>query len=320
MNNGIIQSANNCNEQAAVTKQELYDYKKRLNIAIQSAGICVFEVDIKKQLYTFFENSEAIFGVSGEQILQELRSFSELPPAEYQQKVTEYFVHPDDTEQVERAFASIFAGKSTSYEARMRASNSSYIWCKLDVTPMTEPDGTMKMIGIISDIQAIKEQIDSLTKETWLDSFTRLYSKNRFAQVCQRILCEAPTEPMALFIFDLDNFKAINDTLGHQVGDEVILSIADSLRSNIAKQHIVGRFGGDEFILLLRNTTAEEAVQAAQALLTTVDNDYQVTKSIGIALYPQSADNYEALLSRADEALYQAKRTKNTYAVSDTHC
>lgn len=160
-----------------LSKQELYDYKKRLNIAIQSAGICVFGSGHKKQLYTFFENSEAIFGVSGEQILQELRSFSELPPAEYQQKVTEYFVHPDDTEQVERAFASIFAGKSTSYEARMRASNSSYIWCKLDVTPMTEPDGTMKMIGIISDIQAIKEQIDSLTKETWLDSFTRLYSK-----------------------------------------------------------------------------------------------------------------------------------------------
>lgn len=318
MSKDTIQSANQQYVQTAELNQELFDYKKRLSIAIQSAKICVFEVDVGQQLYTFFENSEAIFGVPGEKILQDVRPFSKLPPAEYQQRVTEYFVHPADTEQVDRAFASIFAGKATSYEARMRAGNSSYTWCKLDVTPIIEENGTMKMIGIISNIQAIKEQIELLTKETWLDAFTKLYSKNRFAQVCQRILQENPHEPMALLIFDLDNFKIINDTLGHLIGDEVILSIASYLRNHIAKQHIVGRFGGDEFVLLLRNTTATEAIQTAQTLLNAADNNYQVTKSIGIALYPQSADNYEALLHEADTALYRAKCTKNTYAISDT--
>lgn len=168
--------------------QELYDYKNRLHIALRAAQICVFEVDVGQQLYTFFENSEAIFGVSGEQILQDVRPFSKLPAAEYQQKVTDYFVHPDDTETVARAFDAIFAGKSTSYEARMRAGHSHYTWCKINVTPIPEPNGTVKMIGVISNIQAIKEQITLLTKETWVDSFTKLYSKTRFIQVCQRIL------------------------------------------------------------------------------------------------------------------------------------
>ena len=71
---------------------ELSDYRHRLSIALKAANICVFEVDVERQLYTYFENSEAIFGVPGDKILADVRPFSLLPPEEYLQKAAEYFV------------------------------------------------------------------------------------------------------------------------------------------------------------------------------------------------------------------------------------
>lgn len=118
--------------------EEAKEYKERLRIALKAAKICVFEVDLTQQLYTFFENAEDIFGVSGEAILNDVRPFGKLEPAAYQKAVSEYFSHPDDQKVIDKAFQSIFSGQTTTYEARMRAGGSDYLWCKIDVTPILE--------------------------------------------------------------------------------------------------------------------------------------------------------------------------------------
>ena len=293
--------------------KNLYDYKRRLSIAVHSAKMCIFEVDVGKQLYTFFENSEAIFGVTGEEILKDVRSFSALPADEYQKRVTEYFVHPDDTEAVEQAFEAIFRGDSATYEARMRAGHTGYVWCRIHVTPTVEADGTVKMVGLISNIQSEKEKMDLLFWENQLDSFTRLYSKKRFEELCTTILEEKPDEKMALFMIDLDDFKVVNDKFGHQEGDKVLLSVAENLKKLSRKKDILSRFGGDEFVILMRDIKGpEEAIQKARQYMG-VDNCYGVTKSIGIAFYPDNGRNYKELLKKSDKALYRAKQTKNTF-------
>ena len=109
-----------------------------------------------------------------------------MPAEEYQKKVTAYFVHPEDTKAVNKAFEAIFKGKSASYMARMKAGESQYVWCKIDVSPVVE-DGIFKMIGIISDIQEMYNKIQLLEKESYLDTFTRLYSKQRFEALCRSI-------------------------------------------------------------------------------------------------------------------------------------
>ena len=84
--------------------EQIEPYKERLHIALSAAKICIFEVDLTRQLYTFFENSEAIFGVTGEKILRDVQPYSRLSPEEYQKAVSLYFSHPDDSEVISAAF------------------------------------------------------------------------------------------------------------------------------------------------------------------------------------------------------------------------
>ena len=104
----------------------------------------------------FFENSECIFHKSGEQILKEIECYASLPPEEYQKGVTEYFSHPGDKAVVDKAFEAIGNGHSYTYEARMKAGDQEYTWCRLNVAPVTENDVPVKMVGIISNIQLTK--------------------------------------------------------------------------------------------------------------------------------------------------------------------
>ena len=152
-------------------------YKERLNIALKAAKICVFEVDIANQLYTFFENAEDIFGVSGEVILKEVQPFCNLAPDSYRRAVSEYFSHPDDIAVIEEAFKSIFDGKAITYEARMRAGGSGFVWCKIDVTPIIENGVPVRMIGVITDITTVKTKINELENAVKHDSFTGLWDK-----------------------------------------------------------------------------------------------------------------------------------------------
>ena len=117
---------------------ELKQYKERLRVAMNAAKICVFEVDLTQQLYTFFENAEVIFGVSGETILSQVQKFHSLPPEEYRRAASAYFSHPEDEGVIEAAFANILTGRPASYEARMKAGDSQFIWCRIQAIPIAE--------------------------------------------------------------------------------------------------------------------------------------------------------------------------------------
>ena len=128
---------------------DLIHYKERLHLALKTAHICVFEVDLRNQLYTFFDNSEDIFGVSDDVILSDVASFAKLSPEEYRRAATNYFSHPDDAQVIANAFKEIFAGHHTSYEARMKAGNSKFTWCRLDLQPILANGVPVRMIGAI---------------------------------------------------------------------------------------------------------------------------------------------------------------------------
>lgn len=292
---------------------QLLNYKHRFDMVLKAAKICVFEVDLVRQLYTIFENSEDIFGVSGEKILQDVQPFSQLPPEAYQQAVTEYFSHPADADVIDEAFRRILTGNSVTYQARMKAGATKYIWCKLDVTPVMENGVPVRMIGVITDINQMKSQTDALQQKIKLDGFTGLYSKKYAQELMDEVLRQKCSQTHALLLIDLDNFKAVNDTYGHIAGDQVLKEISECIKKTLRKTDIQGRFGGDEFILLLQNVGSAQLAKAkAQVLLFAQDNAYHVTKSIGIALYPQDATDFETLFAKADRALYYSKKEKNT--------
>ncbi len=156
----------------------------------------------------------------------------------------------------------------------------------------------------------------------WLadhDPLTNLYNRRRFSeelgQVIERVDRYAHTG--ALLYFDLDRFKYINDTSGHQAGDELLKMVSSMLSRTVRSGDITGRLGGDEFAVILPETNADAAIEVAkkilgqlkQAQLTIDSRTHRITASIGIALFPKHGNNVHDLLAAADLAMYQAKET-----------
>lgn len=112
-------------------------------------------------------------------------------------------------------------------------------------------------------------------------------------------------------MLDLDDFKLVNDNFGHQKGDEVLVRLADIIQETIRTMDIAGRYGGEEFSVILPETDLIEAVQSAERIRESIENEFhqdvQLTASVGIACFPNDGDDVTSLVKTADEALYQAK-------------
>jgi len=151
------------------------------------------------------------------------------------------------------------------------------------------------------------------------DGLTDLPNRLMFRQQIEKGLAERAS--LAVLVLDLDNFREINDTFGHKIGDGLLGQIAPRLREHVDSRDLIARLGGDEFGILLRDTDAAHAMGVAESLLR-VERPFlieghplEVTASIGIAVFPQHASTAETLLQRADVALYVAKRPGNSAAV-----
>ena len=155
------------------------------------------------------------------------------------------------------------------------------------------------------------------------DPLTGLPNRLLLKDRCQHALTVAhrSNQPVALMFIDLDHFKNINDSLGHRVGDEVLIELAIRLKAVVREQDTVSRLGGDEFILLLPDTDAYGASQVAEKLLQAAlvpfqieQHELTVTPTIGIAIYPKDGPNLETLSKCADAAMYRAKAEgRNNY-------
>ncbi|RMH10729.1 MAG: EAL domain-containing protein, partial [Gammaproteobacteria bacterium] len=156
----------------------------------------------------------------------------------------------------------------------------------------------------------------------WLadhDPLTNLFNRRRFSEELQHMIerAERYSHTGALLYFDLDKFKYINDTSGHQAGDELIKIVATMLSKTVRAGDVTGRLGGDEFAVILPETSEHDAIEVAKKILTQLNQTHlslnsrthRVTASIGIALFPRHGNNVHDLLAAADLAMYQAKET-----------
>ena len=151
------------------------------------------------------------------------------------------------------------------------------------------------------------------------DEMTGLRNKGSLTREINRFLEDKSTDKGLLFVLDVDRFKSINDVYGHDAGDEVIIQIGRFLGRRFTDQDIVGRFGGDEFIVFIRNTDdldrartiANDLVQGVSESVRLPDQNTGVSVSIGIAAYKGQEKNYSEIFKKADIAMYQAKADPN---------
>lgn len=188
-------------------------------------------------------------------------------------------------------------------------------WLHSHLGRQSEDDPSILSVGL--DVTEYKRVEGHLA---WLadhDPLTNLFNRRRFSEELEQVLSRAERyrHPGALLFFDLDRFKYINDTSGHQAGDTLLKMVASMLAQTIRADDITGRLGGDEFAIILPEINANGAIEVAKkvldqlghAQLTINNRTHKISASIGIALFPEHGANIHDLLAAADLAMYQAK-------------
>ena len=296
--------------------ESLRAYRQRLSLALQAAQMCVFEVDIPGQRYTFFENAEAIYGKSGQQILRDLEPFSRLSPPEYQAAVSAYFSHPGDAEAIGAAFQEIYAGRPASYFARMRAGNTAFTWCKIDVTPIMENGVPVRMVGVVSNLDSMFRTTEQYRIQAELDLLTGLANRHGLQNRLEAALTAGKGALRLLLLADLDELKAINDHRGHLAGDEALLAFSSALTAHFPEAEVIGRWGGDEFLLLLPPLEEAALLDRLRPFFSGLCEEFSVTGSFGGTYLSAGMAALEPAFRRADQALYDAKHRKPAFSMA----
>lgn len=171
------------------------------------------------------------------------------------------------------------------------------------------------------DITQRKKSEQTIKFMAYYDTLTGLPNRNQFRNHLNEVLQQQKTKMHAVIFLDLDRFKIINDTKGHSVGDIILQKVAGRLEKAVQNEGLVSRQGGDEFIIVLEDVDKENASQVAKRILNEFSHPFEinneefyVTPSIGISIYPTDGSDEETLIKNADTAMYQAKdRGKNNY-------
>lgn len=163
------------------------------------------------------------------------------------------------------------------------------------------------------DINKEKDDLLEVKKLSELDSLTGILNRNTFIAKFEEIARNSTNdEKHVLILLDIDNFKLVNDTFGHLIGDQALIDITNSLKSIIRSGDILGRLGGDEFLILLKDFTnkvvIEKKIMQIQALLRkSFSYDIQISASLGVAIFPDNGREFNVLYNKIDKALYNSK-------------
>lgn len=240
------------------------------------------------------------------------------------------YMHPDD---LKRALSLVMGMKKTGenvlFEARAYTrAKEERLWTVTlcYISGEDSWDGIPSYYSIGLDITSERRQIEKLQHKAEKDALTGIYNRDATETQIRGFLSEKPKTMSALFMIDTDNFKHINDTHGHMTGDIVLSEMASGMKKMIRDTDLVGRIGGDEFTIFMKNiSSVEVAEKKAEELLEMFnhlfEHDKKVVKvscSIGISVYPKDGNTFEEMYQCADKALYKAKTNgKNSYVLYD---
>jgi diguanylate cyclase (GGDEF)-like protein/PAS domain S-box-containing protein len=233
-------------------------------------------------------------------------------------------LHPDDRERALAELQEGFEYEQYTQEYRLIARDGRVVWFRdnMVIIPGEEGKPGLKH-GVMLDVTASKEAEERLAFLVYHDSLTGLPNKAMFDESLELALARARRHDLgvAVLVLDVDNFKLINDSLGHEAGNELIARLADRLRQATRDTDLVARQGGDEFLLLLADLErdgAEDEVVTARSVASRIkealetpftigETELYVTVSIGISIFPNDAEDGGTLLRNADAAMFRAK-------------
>lgn len=287
-------------------RDELRLSLERHKIILDQTTDIIFEWDIKKDTLYFSNNWKKKFG------------YQPIEDHISKRLLMESKIHPEDTEKVRVIMEEMRLGKPYSEtEFRILEKEERYLWFRIRATLQLDAEGKpAKAVGVIVDINADKIFTEKLQKKAERDGLTGVYNKITAESLFKQYITEAKADShCALLIIDIDDFKKVNDSIGHMGGDIILRQTAAILTRMFRSDDIIGRIGGDEFMVLMRNIPSavsiekkvNELMTAFETLMREHESERLVTCSIGISIAPQDGSSFHELYMYADQAMYEAK-------------
>lgn len=248
-------------------------------------------------------------------------------PQQFKSNYRNFFdrIHPQDRARVQHATDKALANEKhffITYRVVTDSGDIRHIQAEgeVDFDSNKQP---IRMLGTVQDITALKQTEKELWQQAYHDGLTGLPNRGLLQDRIVQIManCKRSGELAAVLLLDLDNFKKINDTLGHAAGDQLLCEVSSRLKSIIREGDTLARLGGDEFVIVSGGLKSERDVKCiADKLIASIAEPLSLSEkltstsaSIGVALFPQHGADLETLLKHADQAMYAAKsRGKNT--------
>jgi len=294
-----------------LAEEALRESERRYQIMAESSPVGIFRTDLNGRCRYVNRRWREIAGMTADRAASEGWLVA---------------VHPDDREQVTSTWRfSVEERRTFRVECRFKRPGGLTTWVFVQAEPVFDSyDELTGYIGSVTDISDRKRNEEEIRQLAYYDALTRLPNRAFFLEQLQRALGSARRTGarVALLFCDLDNFKDVNDTLGHDTGDLLLKGIAERLSSCIRKGDTLSRLGGDEFVLLLPAVAGDrEAASVARKIKRTMarpfdldGNEVFTATSIGIALFPDDGRDTQTLMKHADMAMYAAKsRGRNRY-------
>ena len=320
----FAEAFNRMTEKLAQTTSRLKTDEERWRLAIECSKDGVFEIILDAREKTFCSPSLATM---------QRTTLEKIPFVNRWIK----FIHPEDT-KARHILKDILKGAYTkdTYDVvfRLRCADGVYRWRQSRGQVFRDAKGKVsRTLGILEDIHNSKEREDEFRHRATHDFLTGLPNKSLFLQHLRQMTANAKRLDKVVLVVmaDMDRFKEVNDTLGHQAGDLLLQEFANRLRSSIRASDVAARLGGDEFALLLTceshpsnyDVAIQRILAALEAPTLLEGTSYPIRASLGISVYPQDGDESLILLKRADDAMYRAKRMEGGsycfYAPSKHH-
>lgn len=240
-------------------------------------------------------------------------------------------VHPEDAERYKADLEKLAKGENFKRnEYRWKNIYGDYIWVLIRTATINDIDGTpLKVVGVIVDIDRAKKSENMLTARASFDALTNVYNRETIESAINNeieLIAVRKTEFAILFV-DIDDFKFYNDQYSHATGDQVLRFTATTIKNAIGENGLAGRYGGDEFIICLKNSEENDPALIAEQILATLkdgfDNDsgdhLSVNVSIGISIIRDNSKRVDEIIGQADDAMYKIKKNgKSNYGFLDS--
>ncbi len=286
---------------------------ERYRIATELSNDVLFEYHIRTDEMIHADKFEDLFGIN-----------PVMPCFRKNCEERREYIHPDDW-GIYLEFCQSIASGNSMIESQYRVKNrlGEYIWCQIMGKTMYDDDkNPIRVIGKMVNVDSQKRELEALEFKATRDPLTGVYNKEVTIKKIDKFISGNKDRTHMLMLVDLDDFKSINDTYGHLQGDKVLSYVIDRIKEVFSEGEIIGRIGGDEFVVFAGNiTNVDEILDKASILKRALDLTYtsnttsiKISGSIGVAIYPEAGIHYEQLMEHADQALYHVKeRGKNDF-------